>query len=114
MVCKLHFFIFSFFHFAKRLRWHKAAVHVGFRDEGTGVEGVLDAAHGEDTVVCIGEGTHHGHLVSTFLAALIRTCRQVKYKFTKITIYENYLFLHFSWRFRRNVLPLPLTIEKRH
>ena len=29
----------------------------------------------------------NSHLTCTLLDALIRTCRQVKYKFTKITIY---------------------------
>ena len=34
----------------------------------------------------------NSHLTCTLLDALIRTCRQVKYKFTKITFYENDLF----------------------
>ena len=40
----------------------------------------------------------NSHPTCTLLDALIRTCRQVKYKFTKITIYENYFFCPKIWR----------------
>ncbi len=72
----LHFFILSFFHFARRSRWHKTSVHVGFRDEGTGVHGVLSAAHGEDTIVLVSHRTHYGYLVCTLLASSSGTCHE--------------------------------------